>query len=197
MNFSIRNSLFKSFSKIFRKFSNLIITISRVAINLFAKRFFVYFLHFDHFTFRRFASQQQSWNFFFEQNYLIWKKLVVVVDAHVEINDYRVNKKRFKKNEKIDLLKKFKFICDRDRNFRIKKIKKRKRDINNIKCDCSFVITTIYYKSKRIWNFNVVNDTHNHENFEKNEFSIVAIYRTKKLTENKMIKIDNVIKQNE
>ena len=132
-----------------------------------------------------------------EQNYSTWEEFVAVVETHVEVNDYHVVKRRFKKNEKTDLLKKFRLICDRSRDFRIKEIKKRKRDINSTKCDCLFAITTIYYKSREIWSLNVLNDTHNHEELEDDELSIVSIYKTKKFTEKKLIEIDNAIKQDE
>ena len=132
-----------------------------------------------------------------EQDYPTWEELVAAVDAHAEANGYRVNRRRSKKDGKTDLLKKFKLICDRGRDPRIKEIKKRKRDTNSIKCGCPFVATAVYYKSRGVWSLNVVDGTHNHEGLEEDELSAVAAYRTKELTEDKMVEIDNATRQGE
>ena len=64
----------------------------------------------------------------------IWQELIAAVDAFAEVNDCHIVRAVLSNNQKTDFSKKFKHVCDRSREFRIKQVISPKYDINSANC---------------------------------------------------------------
>ena len=87
---------------------------------------------------------------FSENDYVIAKKFLEVVENHVKTHYYCIVINRTKIDKTTNFKKHYTLQCDRSDEFKRMNNFKKFRKINNIKCDCFFRTRITYYKSTEV-----------------------------------------------